>query len=278
MVLCKTKDDYEIICQGKGIGFGKKKGDVIPDELIERTFLPANKNESRYFQELFSQIADDIFVVAEDILSFARQEKSIKVKDHIILSLCDHIAGALERYRQGTEINNPMLYDIKNIYPIEFEVGEYALDLIKDRYDVQMKEDEAAFIAYHFASAELENRTEYNLDDITALMRDVVDIVEESFQIELDTSEWNYQRFLTHLRFFAKRVLGRTGHADEDDSELFEELAGRYKPILNCVNLIADHILIEYHYDISMDERLYLMIHIERITRKYRKKRHISKS
>ncbi len=273
MVLCMTEDHSDVICQGKGIGFGKRKGDSVDESLIERKFLPGDKAESRYFQDLFSQIPDDIFVTAEDVLAYARKEKNIKVKDRIILPLCDHMAGALERYKEGTELSNPMLYDIRQIYPQEFEVGQYALTLIRERYHVNMKEDEAAFIAYHFASAELENRTEYSLDDITVLMRDVLAIVEQSFQIELNRSDWNYQRFLTHLRFFAKRVLGRSGYADEQDNELFEELAGRYKHILNCVNRIADHILIDYHYEISMDERLYLLIHIERITRKYRNKK-----
>ena len=36
---------------------------------------------------------------------------------------------------------------------------------------------------------------------------------------------------------------------------------------------IADYILIEYHYDLTMDERLYLLIHIQRVTKRYVKKK-----
>jgi beta-glucoside operon transcriptional antiterminator len=36
------------------------------------------------------------------------------------------------------------------------------------------------------------------------------------------------------------------------------------------VERIADFILIHFHYDISPEERLYLMIHVERVTRRYR--------
>ncbi len=270
MVLAETEDKKDIICQGKGIGFGKKKGDTVDDALVERKFIPNDQKESNYFQQLFSQIPDDFLMLAEKVLNYARETHNIKVPDRIILPLCDHMAGSIERYQSGAVLNNPMLYDIKQVYPIEFQVGLYAIGLLKEKFGVEMKEDEAAFIAYHFVTAELENRTTYNVDDITALMRDVLTIVEQSFQITLDRDDWNYQRFLTHLRFFAKRVLSKAGYAEESDEELFEELAGRYKHISNCVNRIADHILIEYHYDISMDERLYLLIHIERITRRYR--------
>ena len=60
---------------------------------------------------------------------------------------------------------------------------------------------------------------------------------------------------------------------DEADDELFEELSERYKPVRNCVDRIADYILINYHYDLSMDERLYLLIHIQRVTKRYVRKK-----
>ncbi len=272
MVLAKTDDDKDVICQGKGIGFGKKKGDAIDESLIEKKFVPADRQESNYFQQLFTQIPDDYLVLAEKVLAFAREEKKIKVSDRIVLPLCDHMAGAVERYRNGTPLNNPMLWDIKQVYPAEFAAGMYGLQLLKERYDVDMKEDEAAFLAYHFVTAELEKKNIDSVDEVTAIMRDVVTIVKESFQIDLDINDWNYQRFLTHLRFFAGRVITKSGYTEDPDTELFEELADRYKHIGNCVERIADHILVDYHYDISTDERLYLLIHIERITRKYRKR------
>ncbi len=270
MVLAKTEDGKDIICQGKGIGFGKKKGDTVDANLVERKFMPNDQQESNYFQQLFSQIPDNYLALAEQVVTYAREEQNIKVPDRIILPLCDHMSGSIERYKNGAELNNPMLYDIKNVYPSEYKVGKYGIQLLEEAYGIHLKDDEAAFIAYHFVTAELENRTQYNVDEITSLMSDVLGIVEQSFQITIDREDWNYQRFLTHLRFFARRVLSKSGYADEADTELFDELAGRYKHISNCVNRIADHILIEYHYEISMDERLYLLIHIERITRRYR--------
>ncbi len=50
-------------------------------------------------------------------------------------------------------------------------------------------------------------------------------------------------------------------------------MSERYKPVRNCVDRIADYILINYHYDLSMDERLYLLIHIQRVTKRYVRKK-----
>ena len=70
----------------------------------------------------------------------------------------------------------------------------------------------------------------------------------------------------------------RSGYQDEADDELFEELSERYKPVRKCVDRIADYILIQYHYDLSMDERLYLLIHIQRVTKRYLKKKNAPSS
>ncbi len=272
MVLIRAEDGSDMILQGKGIGFKKRAGDEIDESLVERRFVPSDQSESRYFQQLFSQIPDGYFAIAERVLEYARKKLKINVPDKVILPLCDHMAGSVERYQKHVQLTNPILWDIKRVYPSEFEAGLYALDLLKSQYGVSLMEDEAAFLAYHFVNAELENISEVSVDEVTVLIGTILQIVQDAFQIEINREDWNYQRFLTHLRFFANRVLLRKVCEETEDNELYRELSERYHHINNCVNLIADYILIHYHYDISSDERLYLLIHIERVTKRYRKR------
>ena len=279
MVLAVDTAGKEKICQGKGIGFQRKRGDLLDPDSVERTFVPETESDRSYFLQLFSEIPGEYWEIAEDVVRYAKEVCGLRFTDMVLLPLCDHMAGSVERYKNGVTLANPMLWDIRRIYAEEFRVGKYALELLEERFQVRMKEDEAAFLAYHFVNAELRDMGNasgaavVSPDYMTRLIGSVLDIVQDSFQVELSEEDWNYQRFLTHLKFFARRIAERRGHAGEADEELYEELSERYHRVNLCVNRIADYVLIEYHYDLSIDERLYLLIHIERVTRKFRKKK-----
>lgn len=270
MVLAQDIHGHECICQGKGIGWQKRNGDLVDESLIERRFTPENADESRHFQQLFSEISEDFWKIAEEVVSFGQQRYNIKVSRRIILPLCDHMAGSVERYRQGVALENPMLWDVKRVYPKEFKVGMYALSLLQEQYGVKMRDDEAAFLAYHFVNAELGNMPSVSPDTLARLVGHVIDLVEQSFQIKLNEEDWNYQRFLTHLKFFIRRITARQVYDATDEDELYLELRIKYPHVNRCVERIADMILIDFHYDISQEERLYLLIHIERVTRQLR--------
>ncbi|HAB94281.1 MAG TPA: hypothetical protein DCF49_05895 [Lachnospiraceae bacterium] len=273
MVLVRDSSGVEKICQGKGIGFQKRNGDRILRGQVERSYIPENELDRRHFQQLFSEIPDEYWEIAEKVVDYGREHYKIKVSDRVILPLCDHMAGSVDRYKKGTILANPMLWDIKRVYADEFQIGKYALEILNERFGVKMQEDEAAFLAYHFVNAELGSLPNVSPDSMAKLIGNVLDIVQESFQVTLNDEDWNYQRFVTHLKFFAARIVQRSGYQDEADDELFEELSERYRPVRNCVDRIADYILINYHYDLSMDERLYLLIHIQRVTKRYLRKR-----
>lgn len=273
MILARDEQGNECICQGKGIGFQKRSGDEIDQALIERRFIPTSMDESRHFQQLFSEIPEEFWEIAEDVVNYGKEHYGIRVSQKIILPLCDHMAGSVERYRKGLQLENPMLWDVKRIYPKEFKVGKYALELLKERFGITMKDDEAAFLAWHFVNAQLGNPpSSIPPDTMTILASHIIDIVQQSFQITLDEDDWNYQRFLTHLKFFVNRVASRQTYEENDNLELYNELKDRYPHVHRCVERIADFILIDFHYDVSAEERLYLTIHIERVTRRYRHK------
>lgn len=271
MILVRQPNGQEIICQGKGIGWKKHSGDEADESLIERRFIPASEDESRHFQQLFSEIDDNYWGIAAELLDYARSRYALKVSEKVILPLCDHMAGSVERYRKGVRLENPMLWDVKRVYPKEFQVGKYALKLLKERYNVEMLDDEAAFLAYHIVIAQLDNSPQVAPDLVTRLASSVISLVEQSFQITLNEEDWNYQRFLTHLKFFVNRLAVREPYIEEEEDELYTELKAKHPHVRRCVERIADYILIHFHYDISSEEKLYLLIHISRVVRASKK-------
>lgn len=268
MVLAVDDQGRECVLKGKGIGYQKKKGDRIDEEQIELRFVPASQEESRHFQQLFSEIPEEYWDMAGKVVDYARTRRKLPVSDKVILPLCDHMAGAVERYQQGIALDNPMLWDVKRVYPKEYRVGKYALTLIEEQYGITMKDDEAAYLAYHFVIDELGSQPGPDPGIMTEIAGRIIEIVEKSFQIELNEEDWNYQRFLTHLKFFVKRVIEREPNEESEDQSLFEEVRSHYPHVYKCVERISDYILIEHHYDVNRDEQLYLMMHLERVTRK----------
>lgn len=105
-----------------------------------------------------------------------------------------------------------------------------------------MTDSEAAFIAWHFINAGLADKTDVTANESVKLISSILQIVEESFQTKLDTEDWNYQRFLTHLKFFAVRLLTHATYEDAGDEELLADLRKKCRPVANCVDRVADFI------------------------------------
>lgn len=66
----------------------------------------------------------------------------------------------------------------------------------------------------HIISAELGNGSDVDFNKITELINAVLQIVRIYFKIEFDEKSISYERFLTHLKFFAARVFDNTIYQD----------------------------------------------------------------
>ena len=266
MVLTHNTEGKEIILKGKAIGFGRKKGDLVDRGLVERIFIQNDKKDARHFEEYFAKLPQEYWEISEQTVDYAKNEYGMQLEPRTILAICDHIAGAMDRYQNGTVLHNAMLWEGKRFYPDEFKVGLYAIELIQKRLKVSMEEDEAMFIAFHFVYGQLNRKETEDLETITGIIKDIVEIVETSFQVRLNTESWDYRRFVTHIRFFAQRMLqGKQYEAKEN--EWYQILKDKYRRAYNCIVKIADYIHDRYHYEVDREEMMYLMIHIEKVTR-----------
>lgn len=266
MVISRNPEGKEIILQGKGIGFNKRKRDSIVRTQVERIFTPNDKNEIKRFQDFFAKLPDEYWEIAEQMTHYAREVCELKVSERVLIPVCDHLAGAVERYQSGAVLKNPMLWEVKHLYPKEYQVGCRGLELVKKRFHIQMEPDEAAFLAFHYVCSQLGDSQVENLEAITRLIKEITQIVEACYQIRMDEESWDYQRFITHLKFFAKRMFEGKQCAGSED-EWFHLIKEKYPQSYKCIVKIADFIHDVYHYELNREEMLYLMIHIEKITR-----------
>ena len=261
------ENNEEIVVMGKGIAFGKKGNQEVDLSGFKyKIFSNNDKNLNEKLISIVSDIPEEYLSITTKVVSLFEKQYNKKLNDIIYVSLTEHIHGAVERYKNGIQVKNPLILEIKRLFTDEYATGKSALEIIKQELEIDFEEDEAGYIAHHIVNAELNNDMS-NIVNITKIMQEILNIIKYFFKVEFNEESVAYYRFITHLKFFAQRVFNNAIY-NEDEAELFDILKEKYKESYNCVLKIKSFIEHEYSYALSDEEQLYLIIHIERIVTK----------
>jgi len=261
----------EKVVMGVGIAFQKKVGDMINESKIDKVFVIENENENLKFQELIHEVPIEYVKVSEAIISFAARKLDTKFDDHIYIALTDHLAFAIKRYRMGIEIKKNMLWDIQRIYKNEYNIGLWALEYVERELGIKFNIDEAGFIAMHFIDASLKE-TMNNTISITEIIQTILNLIKYFYSIEFNENDISYDRLLTHLKFFAQRVVSKKNIYDDGDEHFLAVVKQNYKEAYKCVLRIKTYIEKNYDYYVNDGELVYLTLHIQRILSSLRHK------
>lgn len=257
------ENNREVVIMGRRIAFKKRPGDVVDEEKIEKIFVLNDQDEVGKFAELLKSLPLEHLQVSADIIDYAKQVMKGRLSPGIYITLTDHINFALDRKKSGMQFQNALLQEVKNFYPSEYLIGEYAISLIERRLGVKLPVDEAASIAMHFVNAE------YNTDmsdtmNITSLIKEILELVETEMGTNLNELGLYYSRFVTHLKFLAQRLfLGQM--LDSQEEEFIDMIARLYPAEYACSRKIGDYIKERYGQTITKEELAYLTVHIRRI-------------
>ncbi len=254
----------EVVC-GRGIAFSKKVGEVIDESKINQVFTLKNEQYNKRFQEIISSVPFEYIELSDKVIEMIKLNLGQKLSDTIYITLCDHIYTAIERAKQGIYMPNTMLWEIKNYYNNEYNIALKVLEKIKEQTGVELKEAEAGFIALHIVNAETEDSKLEETLEITKIVQAITKVVKYHFGEEFNTDSVYYYRFITHLKFFAQRLVYKKIYTNNEDGSLLAIIKEKYKNSYQCVEKIASMIKKNYDYDISDEEKLYLTIHIHRI-------------
>ena len=260
----RDKNHREIEVVGCGIAFRKRTGDQIEDSKIQKIFVLSEPDVNVKFKEFLSYIPVDYLTMGNEIISCVQEKLSVEQNTLLYLSLVDHIYGAVQRYKKGIEVKNMMLWDIRRFYREEYETGLYILQIVENYTGVRLSEDEAGFFAFHIAEARM-NENSMDMQKIIDIMAELSSIVKYHFQVEFNQESVYYYRFVTHLKFFAQRLVSGKMYGQDDQDELLDAIKRKYVNSYNCVIKIKEFVKNRYSYVLSEDEMLYLTIHIERI-------------
>lgn len=266
MVISRTPEGEEVIVVCKGIGYAGRRGDPIDERRIEKTYVVQGKTDIEQLVKLIRHTPVEDVLLASELDRYVREHYSRRTSEMLLVILLDHVSGALRRYRDGIELENPMLYDIRRIYPEEFRIARQLVEIVNRERGVSLKEDEAGFITLNIVNAQLE-RDMSTVMEVTQLVQRVLDIVQShyAFLVGCADQAW-WSRFLAHLKYLAVRVLSGVHQTNEllSRSMMLEEIrlgAGReevYDVVDEVTSMVAEH----YGYELDGDEKLYLMLHL----------------
>ena len=252
----------EQVVMGRGLAFQKRVGDSLDETKIEKIFALQSDELVGRLGELLSQIPLEVMTTCDRIIERAR-ERLGRLQESVYITLTDHCHFAIERQKTGVALRNVLLWEIKRLYPKEFALGQEARALIEKRLGVALAEDEAGFIALHLVTAQL-NSEMPEVMHVTRVMQEILQLVKYQLRLEYNEESLSYQRFVTHLKFFAQRMLTRTV-VEDDDAELHSAVKDNYAKAWKCAETVGLHLQNSYQRSLTTEEIMFLAIHIERV-------------
>lgn len=252
----------EKIVIGKGLGFQANIHDVVPAAKIEKVFVIEDKTLSTKFKQILASIPDEHIWLTERIISHAEKILNTTLNIHIHVSLADHLTFAVERIKGGLLIKNKLLNEIRILYSEEYNIGLWAIALIKDALKIDMPEDEAGYIALHLHVAKV------NRQDMTATMHlattinEMVELIEQELHLTLEHQTVAYHRLVTHLQFALQRLI--SGEAlPAIDPDISQTVQLKYAQEFICAQKLKAYLRKAYGYNMPEGELVYLAMHLK---------------
>lgn len=265
LVLTTDKFGTECILMGKGIGFSLKVGDVVDKDKIEKTYQLNDQDLTKKMIQLSQTTEEVYFNIANQIITYAKEKLLLQVPDYIYPSLTDHISFAVQRYREDVQLQLFELTTLKLLNPKEYQVGEYTLDVIKKDLGIALDLQEIGAIAMHFVNAQTNEAVLDKKLKINKIVKDILIIIQYHFALIYQKESFSYTRMVTHLQLFAIRILDNKQDIPDTNTFLYEYLASNLRNANECMDKIEKYTLKNYGILISSQEKMYLLLHIQRL-------------
>ena len=254
-----TVDHYgkESVMIGRGIAFGKRKGQLIDPSAVEQTFVPEQGMSGERLSMTLSEIP---------------AESALELSNSFILPLADHLHYAVVRARDGVRVQYPLAPEVTVLYPREVEYGRTVLEMVRERLQVELDPNEAIPLALHLVNAQFATADMSQAFRMTEVFAQVFEIIEASYERKIDPDSMSAARFVTHLRYLFVRASRASANRTEDADEvsqpsLLAALREDAPRAYACAQKVLLVLQMQLKQTLTRDELTYLTIHIARLAR-----------
>lgn len=262
VALCLDSKGQEVVVFGKGVGFLKPPSEV-PLSKIQRTFYDLN----RKFLPLLDDIPLDVIDFTSRQVAQIRGKLPYETNANLIMTLADHLAFAMTRAKRGIYTPMPSIYEMEQNYPVEVEIGRQIVKAMEQTFHVKLPKGEVQGVAMHFINASLGSPSSGQLtaeEEYETILERMTQIVEHALQVTIRRDTFNYARFATHVQYLLKRVQ-TDSPIDSDNLQMYASIRDEYKDVSACVDQIHEYLQRNWSIDLSEEEKLYLIMHINRV-------------
>ncbi len=262
VALCLDSKGQEVVVFGKGVGFLKPPSEV-PLSKIQRTFYDLN----RKFLPLLDDIPLDVIDFTAQQVAQIRGQLPYETNANLIMTLADHLAFAMTRAKKGIYTPMPSIYEMEQNYPVEIRIGRQIVNAMEQTFHVKLPKGEVQGVAMHFINASLGSPSSGQLtaeEEYETILERMTQIVEYALQVTIRRDTFNYARFATHVQYLLKRVQAESP-IDSDNLQVYASIRDEYKDVSACVDQIHEYLQRNWSIDLSEEEKLYLIMHINRV-------------
>ena len=265
VALVRNEKGEELVIVGKGIIFGKKKGDFIPKEKAEKVFRMKTEESRENFVSLLKDVPLDFITVTYEVIDSLSRKYSYPVQDYIYVTLTDHIYCSYQAVQRG-RYKDSALPDAREKYPVPYQIAQEAVAIYRERLLDTFPDDEINRIAYHFINAEGDSNSEgqNHLDKRKEILGEVeAELMKNGIRRTTDNSNF-YDRFMIHLNYFLD-YLDRSRDDNVSLLEMESQIKQTYPEAYRIGSTIYEIVSQKTGVDLYQSERVYLVLHIQRL-------------
>lgn len=263
--LCLDGNGKEVIVFGKGVGFIRPPAEV-PLNKIERTFY----NVSSQYLSILNDVPQEILDFTARQMLLEQDKLPYGTTANLTFILADHLAFALERAKKGVYIPMPSIYEMETNWPLEMEVGRAFVSAMEREFNVKLPYGEAQAVAMHFINARSTHATESAVNIETRyeeILEHTTRIIEEEMALTVRRDTFNYARFATHVQYLLRRIF-EDKSIDSENIQMYQSIREEYEAASQCVDKIAAYLKESWKAELTEEEKLYLIMHVNRVCAK----------
>ncbi|MEK2535770.1 PRD domain-containing protein [Tetragenococcus halophilus] len=265
--LLVNNDGNECIVVGKGIGFGKKRGDIVESKQDIKFYKMVPKQDD--IKESIDDVDDQSLQMAEKVAVHAESFLNKEFTGNFILSLAGHIQYLEEKYRDHVEIPEPFHYELKYLYPTEYRIAEWAVNYLQEEFNVEMPTAEVSFFTLHFVNGLVESGSVKNVVELSDILNETIEIIERETGEVMDRETISFSRFIIHLRYFVIRSLSSVQKKDTNENSDFKKIYDltfeMYPQEKQIIKKIKKQLYMDHSIEFENYEDFYLLLHLVRI-------------
>lgn len=202
-----SDSNQEYLIMGKGIGFGKKISERIESREGDTVYSLQESTERGDARKLANSIDPLYLEIANEVLDAAEQ-KFHTLDRNVLFPLADHIEYAVKRIQNHEQISNPLTDDIRLLFHSEFAAASSVREIIRNRLNIEIDDDEIGYITLHIHSAIQDEKVSQAMQMARAV-RECISLVEQEIDRPIDILSLSYNRLMNHVRSMVARVINQ---------------------------------------------------------------------